>query len=194
MSNLSEQKAELRAAILERIQHMNEQSRSAESRSIVRRILEVLPVDRTICAFAPMKTEPDIQPALEEILRRGQALYFPAFDGRHLVMRKAMHLTDLVASSFGIPEPPDTCPPLDPGESVIVLVPGRAFDQKGGRLGRGNGGYDRWLSEHRMNNAASQYYGVAFDCQLVSEVPMEEHDVFLDGIISARGFAPAVRA
>ncbi len=44
------------------------------------------------------------------------------------------------------------------------------------------------MTEHRTANAASHYYGVAFDCQLVSAVPMEEHDVFLDGMITGRGF------
>lgn len=188
MPHTSEQKQALRQAILERIQHMNEQARASESRSIARRILEELPADCTICAFVPMKTEPDIQSLLEQLLQSGRSVYLPTFDGRHLVMRRIERLSDLTQGTFGIPEPPATCPPLDPKEPAVVLVPGRAFDQKGGRLGRGNGGYDRWIAEHRTTNTTSHYYGVGFDCQIVSAVPMEEHDVFLDGVITGRGF------
>jgi len=186
MPHTSEQKQELRQAILERIQHMNEQSKAAESRSIVRRILEVLPADGTICAFVPMKTEPDIRPLLEQLLQSGRLLFLPSFDGRHLVMRKIETLSDLIQSTFGIPEPPPACPPLDPKKPAVVLIPGRAFDRTGKRLGRGNGGYDRWITAHRKENGQSLYYGVAFECQIVSEVPVEEHDAHVDRVITAR--------
>lgn len=194
MPHPSVQKTELRQAILERLQSMNDASRSAESRSIVRRILELLPEDRAICAFVPtVKTEPDIRPLLEEILKRGQPLFLPVCAppaspvGGKVTMLRATDLTGLAEGTCGIPEPPPSSPPLDPKEPVIALIPGRSFDQKGGRLGRGNGGYDRWIHEHRKNNAESKYYGVAFDCQIVSAVPMEEHDAFVDGVITSRG-------
>ena len=34
-------------------------------------------------------------------------------------------------------------------KSSTILIPGRAFDAKGNRLGRGNGGYDKWIAEQR---------------------------------------------
>ncbi|MDD5103166.1 MAG: 5-formyltetrahydrofolate cyclo-ligase [Candidatus Peribacteraceae bacterium] len=189
MPHLSEQKQELRQAILERIRHMNEQARAAESRSIVRQLFGVLPQDRAVCAFFPLQTEPDIRPLLSAIITRDQPLFLPAFDGHMLVMRRTRDLAQLQTSTFGIPEPPGDAEALDVHAPVIALIPGRAFDRTGGRLGRGNGGYDRWMNAHRKENGQSLYYGVAFDCQLVSEVPMEEHDVVLDGMITGRGFA-----
>jgi len=191
MPHISEQKKELRQAILERIQHMNEQSREAESRSIVRRILEEIPTDRPVCAFFPMKTEPDIRPLLLEIIDRKQELFLPAFDGHALVMRRAFDLAHLTTSDFGIPEPAGDAETLDTNIPVIALIPGRAFDRRGGRLGRGNGGYDRWLTAHRNGNNRSLCYGVAFGCQIVSEVPVEEHDARVDGVISERGLMKA---
>jgi 5-formyltetrahydrofolate cyclo-ligase len=191
MAHLSEQKQALRQAILERLKHMDAQSREAESRSVVRRILETLPMDRTICAYAPLPTEPNITPLLTELLQRGQRLYLPAFDGHSCVFRRVNSLNELTVSSFGIPEPSLPAPLLNPEEPVIALIPGRAFDTRGGRLGRGNAGYDRWITAHRKQNPHSTYYGVAFDCQIVSEVPMEEHDAFLDGVITGRGLTKA---
>lgn len=209
MSHLADQKAELRAAILERLQQMNDRSREAESRSVVRRILDVLPVDSAVCAYMPMRTEPDIRPLLTEILARRQPLFLPSFDGSNLVMRRVHDLQHLPVSAFGIPEPAADAALLDQNVPVVALVPGRAFAADGGRLGRGNGGYDRWIAEHKKTNASatslpsgerpseglspkkSYYYGVAFDCQIVSAVPMEEHDAFVDGIFTPRGFLTA---
>jgi len=180
-------KAELRDAMVERILRMNEESRTAESRSIVRRILEFLPTDQAICAFSPLRTEPDIRPLLAEILKRNQTLYLPVFSGKALTFRRTLDLTALVNSSIGILEPPVDAPLLSMTEPVTVLVPGRAFDSRLNRMGRGNGGYDRWIGEHRKMNGKSKYIGVAFDCQIVHEVPMEEHDARVDAVITGRG-------
>lgn len=196
MLPISEQKKELRQAMLERLQHMNDRSREAESRSVVRRIIDRLPADTAVCAYVPLKTEPDIRPLLEEILKRGQPLYLPVCApptspvGGRLLMLQIMHLVDLIPGNCGIPEPDSSSPVLDPQIPVIVLVPGRAFDVTGGRLGRGNGGYDRWITGHRAGNSRSQYFGVAFDCQMVSAVPIEPHDAPVDGVFTSRRFEP----
>jgi len=183
----SVQKAELRAAMLERIQRMNDESRAAESRSIVRRIQEFLPVDQAICAFYPLKTEPDIRPLLAEVLKRNQHLYLPVFTGKTMIFRRTLDLTTLTTSAIGIPEPSADAPPLPVTEPVTVLVPGRAYDVQLNRMGRGNGGYDRWIAHHRKENGRSRYIGVAFDCQIVHEVPMEEHDARVDAVVTGRG-------
>ncbi|MDD5041212.1 MAG: 5-formyltetrahydrofolate cyclo-ligase [Candidatus Peribacteraceae bacterium] len=191
MLHISEQKIELRAAILERIRHMNEQQRAAESRSIALRILEALPKDRAVCVYYPLSTEPDLLSLLAEILTRNQPLFLPAFDGQNLVMHRVLDLSQLQTGSFGIPEPSSDAEILDTKTPVTVLIPGRAFGAAGGRLGRGNGGYDRWITAHRQENAQSRYFGVAFDCQMVNSVPMEEHDAPVDGVFTPRGFVPA---
>lgn len=196
MTHVYEQKKELRAAILERIQRMNKQARDAASRSIVRRLLEVLPQNLALCAFFPLPTEPDIRPLLSAVIARGQPLYLPACapakastggSNHLLVMRRVSDLTLLRPGSCNIPEPPDDAGALDAAIPAVVLIPGRAFDLEGGRLGRGNGGYDRWIGMHRAVNTQSAYYGVAFECQMVNAVPVEAHDAALDGIVTERG-------
>ena len=66
-------------------------------------------------------------------------------------------------------------------EAGVALVPGAAFDRKGGRLGLGAGFYDRFLTEK-----APQGYrcALAFSCQLVERVPMEPHDVAVQYIVT----------
>jgi 5-formyltetrahydrofolate cyclo-ligase len=61
-----------------------------------------------------------------------------------------------------------------------VVVPGVAFSQDGHRLGRGGGHYDATLAQ--MPRAVR--LGVAFEAQLVAELPREPHDAPLDAVVT----------
>ena len=65
----------------------------------------------------------------------------------------------------------------------LVLVPGLAFDRRARRLGRGGGFYDRFLADLRRVSHA-WIVGVAFDEQIASDLPMEEHDIAMDAIVT----------
>lgn len=185
--DLREEKALLRQRIQERLQQMDAKQRAAEGRSVCRRILEHLPTAPcSICAYVPLITEVDVRPMLEEILKRGNALYLPRFEGK-LTFRRAEHLKDLKPGALKIPEPPEDAEELDPKMLDIALIPGRAFDRQGHRLGRGNGGYDVWITEQRKANPKTLFWGIAFEMQIVDRVPTEAHDAAVDEILTARG-------
>ena len=140
-------KSELRLAIKDRLSHISPKDRTAESRSLSRRILEALKTASagtplTICAYVPLTDEADIRPVLTELLTSGHHLFLPAYAAGKLVFRQATDLSTLINGTFGIPEPSEDSPELPADAPAIVLVPGRAFDRSGNRLGRGNGGYD----------------------------------------------------
>jgi len=81
---------------------------------------------------------------------------------------------DLQPGALSIPEPiverTEECP-LDRLE--VVFVPGVAFDERGNRLGRGGGYFDRFLA--RLSPAVCTV-GLAFECQIVEEAPMGPRD------------------
>lgn len=70
-------------------------------------------------------------------------------------------------------------PPYALTEPKWFLVPGVGFDLSGARLGRGKGYYDRYLAD-------AQYLkiGLAWTEQLVERIPVEQHDCFMDYIIT----------
>ena len=90
--------------------------------------------------------------------------------------------SDFEAGMLGIPEPRKTCREVSPVEVDWVLVPGLAFDSRGFRLGRGAGHYDRLLPTLRKDVLR---WALIFDSQWVEAVPVEPHDVALDGVVSA---------
>jgi 5-formyltetrahydrofolate cyclo-ligase len=61
-----------------------------------------------------------------------------------------------------------------------VIVPLLGFTADGHRLGQGGGHYDRWLERH----AGVCAIGLAWDCQLLGELPLEAHDRRLDAVVT----------
>ena len=66
------------------------------------------------------------------------------------------------------------------GSSVIV-VPGLGFDARRNRLGRGGRHYDRFIASARAI-AAVLVVGVAYELQVVPEIPVEPHDQTVDRV------------
>lgn len=179
-----EAKAELRRAIKERLQKMSENDRRVESQVIVRELRKLLgETPKIVGAYLPFLDEPDIRPILEELIHKGWTVGIPAAERSGMTFRKVTTLEDVVKDPVtGIPTPP-----LE-GETVkpeIVIVPGRAFTPLGIRLGRGSGGYDRWLADHVLSNPTLWSIGVCFDCQVVREMPTEAHDRSVDIVLTS---------
>lgn len=66
---------------------------------------------------------------------------------------------------------------IEPTDIDALLVPGIAFDLQGNRLGQGGGYYDRYLPHLRADAIA---IGIAFNEQIVEEVPHDPHDCRVD--------------
>ncbi|TIS12183.1 MAG: 5-formyltetrahydrofolate cyclo-ligase, partial [Mesorhizobium sp.] len=73
---------------------------------------------------------------------------------------------------------------LDPS---LMFVPLAAFDARGHRIGYGAGYYDRAIARLADKGLAPRLIGIAFDCQEVSQVPDENHDVIIPEILTESG-------
>ncbi len=63
----------------------------------------------------------------------------------------------------------------------LIMVPGVGFDRRGARTGHGKGYYDKLLQHARSN---TPLIALAFECQLFDEIPVADHDIFMDKIIT----------
>ncbi len=63
----------------------------------------------------------------------------------------------------------------------LIMVPGVAFDRRGARMGHGKGYYDKLLQHARGN---TPLIALAFECQLFDEIPVADHDIFMDKLIT----------
>ena len=190
MPDVRSEKEALRASLKERLKRLSPEDRARESRSLCKRLLQALPPEPgTLCVFYPMTgSEADIRDAFPELLGRGWKLFFPRFEGSFFAFRRAEAMGALVPGKYGLMEPTKDEELLDDADVTVAILPGLGFDPAGGRIGRGNGGYDRWLQRLRKKNPAARVWGVALDCQVVHAVPREAHDETVDGVVTPRGF------
>ena len=135
-----------------------------------------------VLLFAPLPAELDIWPLLAGIIAAGKVASLPRFvaeTGRYTACRVQDPERDVRPGRFGIREPNPLCPEVPLNRLDFVLAPGVAFDLHGRRLGRGKGFYDQLLAGVRGTTC-----GVAYDEQIVREVPVESHDVYLNCILT----------
>jgi 5-formyltetrahydrofolate cyclo-ligase len=133
-------------------------------------------VDAVLMAFMPLLDEIDPTRAMQRWLDEGGRLAVPVSTWEDRGM-EAHEITSLDAAAFditrhGIREPRDA-PHVRVDQLSAILVPGVAFERTGGRLGRGAGFYDRYLSRVSPTCAI---IGVCHRVQVVPSVPCDPHD------------------
>lgn len=133
--------------------------------------------------------EVDIRPLIALALREGKRVCFPRVDWKRRRLVPALVNSirqDLEADparpKLGLRQPRADCPAIPAKRLDLILVPGVAFDRRGGRLGRGGGFYDRFLSS--VPRPGPILLAAAFGPQIVDRVPMEAHDQAVDIIVT----------
>jgi 5-formyltetrahydrofolate cyclo-ligase len=141
---------------------------------------------RTVLFYVHFGDEVRTQPLLAETLRGNKRVVVPYCVGRRLGLFRLDNLDELAEGTFTIQEPrpelrerPERR--VDVAEVDLVIVPGVAFDARGGRLGHGQGFYDRLLTHARPETTL---VALAFECQMFAEVPVGPRDVLMDWVIT----------
>jgi 5-formyltetrahydrofolate cyclo-ligase len=125
----------------------------------------------------------------EQIIKRcfdyNKIVILPAFnpDTFEVKLMKIDNLdADLVHGPRGILEPDENRCNLVPIECIdIAIIPGVAFDEKGARIGSGEGYYDRLIPKLSIT---TRKVALAFEDQIVQQIQMEFHDKHVDIIIT----------
>jgi 5-formyltetrahydrofolate cyclo-ligase len=191
---MHELKSSLRQEVLLRLAGLSVAQRAAGSARACAWLEQHAPWQqaRSVLLYAPMPEELDVWPLVVQGLAAGKAVALPRFDPaskQYFAHRIEDLARDIRSGHFGIREPGDHCSAVELGGVDLVLVPGVAFDLRGGRLGRGRGYYDRLLTQVRGATC-----GVAFVEQIVPEVPMGPRDVRLQFVLTpTRGILPVKR-
>ncbi len=137
-----------------------------------------------VAGYMPIATEIDPRPLMEGCAARGARLCLPAIPAEPgpLCFRAWSPGDRLERGGFGTREPRRGAEDLVP---AVVLVPLLAFDRRGGRLGYGQGHYDRTLAALAQAGPVTAI-GLAFSAQDMENVPSEPHDVALPWIVTER--------
>jgi len=198
---MNELKSRIRKKILKKRGALNEREVREKSLIIKERFFRLREFKNAelIMFYASFKNEVRTEEMIEEAMASGKKIVLPVTTPKKEI-RPYLILNlkeDLTAGRFGIPEP---VPPtrwdraddreVNTKEIDMIIVPGVAFDRKGGRIGFGQGFYDRFLRSISPCASAGQErhrpfcVGLSFEIQVLDNLPLEKYDEKLDMVIT----------
>jgi 5-formyltetrahydrofolate cyclo-ligase len=143
---------------------------------------------KTVMWYVDAGSEVRTRHTLPEALTHGKHVVVPwcIVETNELELFLLEDMSELVEGAYKILEPKAELRELPtkkvkPEELDLVMVPGTAFDLRGGRMGQGKGYYDRLLSNARPD---APLVALGFDCQIFDEIPVAGHDVFMDVVLT----------
>lgn len=142
-----------------------------------------------ITLYVAAKGEIQTDRLLEAAWSAGKRVFLPRVDKKERGLMHFLRCTgtaQLGPGSFGLLEPlEEHCPACDftaEGYPDLMILPGLAFDRRGGRLGWGGGYYDRFLEMCSGAGASTRFIGLGYAFQLLPEVPTEPWDRPVDAV------------
>jgi 5-formyltetrahydrofolate cyclo-ligase len=159
----------------------------ADSSQIAERLLSLAAFTRVrvVGCYLALPREVQTRELVAECRRAGKRICVPARieDGSY-VMAWLNDGCEMVPGPWKILQPKEICPVYQ-REIDLMIVPGVAFDQRARRLGHGGGHYDRLLAR-----CSAIKVGLAFEGQIVAELPVEPGDVAMDFVVTEERIYP----
>lgn len=178
-------KHQLRETLKSRLKGMSPDDIQHQSEVIVQQLKSIYAPEKssTIMLYMPMPTEVNVLSLLKSWVASSQRVCVPVvnWETREMTAKHIQSIDQPMKQlKFGL-QVPESGVEIDPAEIDFIVVPGLGFDRQGDRLGRGGGFYDKFLSNESMNAIRC---GICFDCQIVEHIPVEEHDIRMNLVIT----------
>lgn len=182
---MSEDKDRVRRILRGKKEAMLPEDRLEKSQRICRHLMQVIRDGETVMVFTSKEKEVNTQPLIQSLFRKGNPVVVPIIVQEDFSLRLSYlrDLSVLVPSTFGVPEPIGSEIPAGAEHIGTIILPMLGFDRAGGRIGYGAGYYDRFLEK----NTGMRKIGIAFGCQEVGRLPVDEKDIRMDFIITEDG-------
>ncbi len=179
-------KKNLRNILLKKRNSIGPEEKKLKDTAIRKRLFALVDFKaaKNILFYASFRSEVDTMASLKRTFKQRKKVALPLVDEkrRKLFLYRIKDVSELTPGYMGIPEPGITR-----GRKVnlkdidVVIVPGAGFDVRGNRLGYGFGYYDKLLSKSERHVTA---VALAFEEQIIPEVPGEKHDIKIDKIVT----------
>ncbi|MFH2067704.1 MAG: 5-formyltetrahydrofolate cyclo-ligase [Pseudomonadota bacterium] len=189
MDDIKEKKCEIRNEIIEKIGKYGDKERAEKMAVLKERLLSFANFQESKIAFLPSSrvNEMDLSGIIRQSIKLNKIVVLPSFQ----IGRKDMTLLklddpdrELIKGPLGNMEPdPQRCKVVPIDSIDIAIIPGIAFDEKGGRIGTGKGYFDHFIPKLPIT---ARKVSLAFEDQLIQQVPMESHDKYVDIIITEK--------
>jgi 5-formyltetrahydrofolate cyclo-ligase len=189
MEDVQERKREIRNSVKAELAACSDSQLSDITKIIENRLFEFANFleAKIVLLYVNSDSEVGTRDIIKRCYEYNKIVVLPAFDPQ-LFQMTLMKIdkpdTDLKPGPRDVLEPDPTKCKEVPIESVdIAIIPGIAFDEKGGRIGSGQGYYDRLIPTLAIT---TRKVSLAFESQILQQIPMESHDKHVDIIITEK--------
>jgi len=189
MEEIRETKTEIRTNIAKKLAELSDSKIEKNIKKIENRLFEFANFleANIVLLYINSTSEVNTRKILERCLNYKKIVILPAFDTtkHEMKLMKIDNLdTDLIPGPRGILEPDSSRCNVVPIECIdIAIIPGVAFDEKGGRIGSGDGYYDRLIPKLSIT---TRKVALTFETQIIPQIQMESHDRYVDIIITEK--------
>jgi 5-formyltetrahydrofolate cyclo-ligase len=160
------------------------------SREIVARFMQLSEyrAAKTVMFYLDVRTEVRTRHDLQAALDSAKKIVVPWCLNGELELFHLENIDELKTGMYKILEPRSELQEVKSksvavAELDLIMVPGVAFDRRGARMGHGKGYYDKLLRHARRD---APLVAIAFECQLFAGIPTENHDIFMDKILTEK--------
>jgi 5-formyltetrahydrofolate cyclo-ligase len=182
-------KQTLKQKILQKRKSLSKEKITEKSRLIRKNLysLEEFKKAKNILFYVSFGNEVGTRKTIKDLLAKKEKKVIVPYVLKNYPILQVSELKDfnwLEPKTFGIPEPKELyIREFSHKKLDLVIIPGIVFDKKGYRIGYGHGYYDRFLKTLNKN---VKKVGLAFELQLVDEIPEEKHDVPVDIVVTEK--------
>lgn len=162
---------------------ISEKDRAKKSLAIKKRLekLELFQEAYTVMFYVSFGSEVETHQLIKESFRE-KRVAVPLVWEKDLLVKQITDFSQLSPGAWTILEPEARQKSLGLTDINVMIVPGVAYDKNHHRMGYGGGYYDKLLA--RKDEGGFVSIGLAFEEQIVDEVPTEENDQKVDFIIT----------
>jgi 5-formyltetrahydrofolate cyclo-ligase len=164
-----------------------QEDKEKTSRVIVQRLMSLPEYEaaQSVAFYVDVRDEVRTRFAIPKALNSGKQILVPFCADDQLELCRIENVHELELGRFGVLEPRSELREASrlatAADVDLIVVPGVAFDRHGGRMGHGLGYYDRLLVDVPPSTVL---VGLAFECQVFHDIPVETHDVSMDWVIT----------
>lgn len=179
-----DEKTRLRAEVARRIATLSLEKRVVLDAQIATNITQLSWWDQadSVFGYIALSDEVDLHAVFRAAIKAGKQVALPRIDDAGMSFRRVdAEPVDLERHSHGFLQPADSAPPAEADDQTLVLVPGRGFDRRCARTGRGGAYYDKALAVfvHGVHTV-----GVCYAAQLFPRVPETETDRRVHAVVT----------
>ena len=177
-------KEEVRKELIKLRKNLSKEELLEKSNKIKNRLFKIneFVQSTTILFYVSYDNEVYTHEMIKDSITNKKNVAVPVTDKKNkkLILSKLESWDDLSLGAYNILEPKkEKIKEISIDEIDLIIVPGVGFDESGHRIGHGKGYYDNLLK-----NSKSPTIGLAFEFQVIKNIPSEKHDIPIDKIVT----------